>query len=222
MPWRDIRTNPMTADDADERGDVYQLLNNNETGFYGWESVSMVIAWMPTEEWNELIKSSFIPTVSPPEGWRRLGDEEAFDERAKLWTAGNHSEYIIPIDLPISSPDGWRLVVKGDAFDKRAKILIGSYWETTNNNRNYTKDGVYIVPIDPPKPTYRPFANAAEFEPFKNMWWMYKANGQNRNEQCPPIRFNDRWHGNDSWERSFEAKVFINGTPEGLPFGVKE
>jgi hypothetical protein len=115
-------------------------------------------------------------------------------------------------------PEGWRFVEKGEAFDKRAKFWFSRRWENTHNLAVFDPHSVYIVPIDPPKPPepqYRPFANAAEFEPHKNKWWRYKS--ADSDEQIPPALFNDKIHGVQYWQDSFENKVFSDGSP----FGVK-
>jgi len=140
------------------------------------------------------------------------------------WDSVLHVVAWMPIrELPkfVPSPDppeGWRLVIAGEPFDRRAKILIGNErWETTGNYTCYADAGTYIVPIDP---TYRPFADAAEFLQFRSLWWRHKA--QKLNDQNPPAQFSDEFHGQVTWRQSLATKVFCNGTPEGLPFGVKE
>ena len=68
-------------------------------------------------------------------------------------------------------PEGWRFVEKGEAFDPRCLA-----WDQTKKHwrdtilAGYSPTAVYIVPIDPPAPQYRPFANAAEFEPHRDRW----------------------------------------------------
>ena len=122
-------------------------------------------------------------------------------------------------------PEGWRFKLDGDAFDKRARVLVGGkYWETTNNNRNYSADGVYIVPIDPPaEPEYRPFANAKEFLPYATLFWRQKIDD-------PSIRrntgyFSDKGHDAMLWDESLELKVFVADPklfPDGVPFGIRK
>jgi hypothetical protein len=118
-------------------------------------------------------------------------------------------------------PEGWRFVEKGEAFDKRAKFwgVSGKEWLKLNRDLvEYPRLLVCIVPIDPPappEPQYRPFANAAEFEPHKNKWWRYKS--ADNDEQIPPALFNDKIHGVQYWQDSFDNKVFSDGSP----FGVK-
>jgi hypothetical protein len=127
------------------------------------------------------------------------------------------SELPDPPDRIPDPPEGWRFVEKGDAFDKRAMHWNcgRKQWVTTGNLHGYSRDDIYVAPVDPPVPQYRPFANAAEFEPHKNKWWRYKS--ADNDEQIPPALFNDKIHGVQYWQDSFENKVFSDGTP----FGVK-
>jgi hypothetical protein len=125
-----------------------------------------------------------------------------------------------PPDRIPDPPEGWRFVEAGEAFDKRAKFwgVSGKEWLKLNRDLvEYPRLLVYIVPIDPPappEPQYRPFANAAEFEPHKNKWWRYKS--ADNDEQIPPALFNDKIHGVQYWQDSFENKVFSDGTPFGV------
>jgi hypothetical protein len=126
----------------------------------------------------------------------------------------------LPAFTPIPDPpEGWRFVEKGEAFDKRAMFWhehTKSFIEATITY--YMAGNTYIVPIDPPappEPTYRPFANAAEFEPHRDKWWRYK--GDVCDMRRPPISFNNLGHGNETWVESLGRKEFAGGTP----FGVK-
>jgi hypothetical protein len=122
----------------------------------------------------------------------------------------------LPTFTPIPDPpDGWRFVEKGEAFDKRAKFWsIDNEWITTDSLHTYSRSHTYIVPIDPPAPQYRPFANAAEFLPHRDKWWRYKSMGGD--EHNPPALFNNVFHCNQHWSDSFETKVFCDGTPFGV------
>jgi hypothetical protein len=127
----------------------------------------------------------------------------------------------LPAFTPIPDPpEGWRFVEKGEAFDKRAKHWNcgQKQWVTTGNLHGYSRDDIYIVPIDPPKPPepqYRPFANAAEFEPHENKWWRYKSDLKSRHRR--PYDFDDDGHADEGWLVSLNLKEFTDGTP----FGVK-
>jgi hypothetical protein len=78
-----------------------------------------------------------------------------------------------------------------------------------------TPGGVYVVPIEPPAPTYRPFANAAEFDPFALKLWRLVSDPQDTRRS--PASYSDCDHCGQSWQHSFDKKVFTDGTP----FGVK-
>jgi hypothetical protein len=117
-------------------------------------------------------------------------------------------------------PEGWRFVDKGDAFDKRARFWNETYseWYVTQQLDKYDLELIYIVPIDPPappEPQYRPFANAAEFEPHAARLWRFSCDANDVRRQ--PQDFNDRAHGGKSWEYCLSNRVFADGTP----FGVK-
>jgi hypothetical protein len=60
-------------------------------------------------------------------------------------------------------PEGWRFVQAGEAFDDRAKFwnCVMEHYSDTVRCKSYQENSVYIVPIDPPEPQYRPY-NAAE------------------------------------------------------------
>ena len=62
---------------------------------------------------------------------------------------------------------------------------------------------------------YRPFKNAAEFEPHRDRWWYHDNNGVRRH--FPPASYSDKFHGASLWQRRFETCFFDDGTP----FGVK-
>jgi len=56
-------------------------------------------------------------------------------------------------------PEGWRFATTEDEFDSRAM-----YWSDNNNDwtktrqlQGYEPSFDYIVPVDPPKPKYRPY-----------------------------------------------------------------
>jgi hypothetical protein len=126
----------------------------------------------------------------------------------------------LPTFDPIPDPpEGWRFVEKGEAFDKRAK-----YWHAHSEAWEeavityYIDTNIYIVPIDPPappEPQYRPFANAAEFEPYELKFWRYKDDCKDLRRK--PCSYSNYGHFGDQWCQSFDNKVFSDGSP----FGVK-
>ena len=80
-------------------------------------------------------------------------------------------------DLPGEIPAGWRAVDK--AVDDRKSFSCQKYWSHERQEWvdvslpivwSWTDDDYYVVPIEPPKPQYRPFASAAEFMPHADRW----------------------------------------------------
>jgi hypothetical protein len=129
------------------------------------------------------------------------------------------SELPDPPDRIPDPPEGWRFVQSGEPFDNRAKFWgTVKDWVITGNAGHYSPNTCYIVPIDPPKPPepqYRPFANAAEFEPYELKFWRYKDDCKDLRRK--PCSYSNDGHFGDGWSRSFDSKVFSDGSP----FGVK-
>jgi hypothetical protein len=69
---------------------------------------------------------------------------------------------------------------------------------------------------------YRPFANAGEFKPHRDRWWMLKdlppeLIGPRGNFMEPPEAYAEKGFAGCDWQMAFELRVFDDGTP----FGVK-
>ena len=142
-------------------------------------------------------------------GWVASGDSIAI-----AWLDPKTLPKFTPIPDP---PEGYRFKQEGDVFTKDALVWLDSEgrWAKTVCESNYATCGIYAVPIDPPKPQYRPFANAAEFEPYENRFWRYK-------DDIPTVRrspqfYSDDGHCSDGWDYCFSRKEFSDGTPFGLP-----
>jgi hypothetical protein len=114
-------------------------------------------------------------------------------------------------------PEGWRLVrigepkvgewiVNGDGCATKYLVTV------TNARKNHS----IIERIEPPKPKYRPFANAAEFEPHRNLWVRVKPTGM----VAQPISYTqDRLYIGDFvlyWGDAFVDLEFESGTPFGV------
>jgi hypothetical protein len=131
-----------------------------------------------------------------------------------------------PPDRIPDPPEGWRFVDSSDVDRRDVQWwdLGAKEWKDCgawSAGFPFDKDRAYIVPIDPPKPPkpqYRPFANAAEFEPYRDRWVRRKegmfckvASYENYGATmgtCATIwKYSDLF---DEWE-------FDDGTP----FGVK-
>ena len=65
---------------------------------------------------------------------------------------------------------------------------------------------------------YRPFANAAEFEPHRDKW--LKQNSGNVSYRIKAYSYNDRFYytgdDGDTWESMFNDFEFEDGTPFGV------
>ena len=116
-------------------------------------------------------------------------------------------------------PEGWTWADKSKPFDKRAKYWskTSGSWLLTGHSGDYGKVYAYIVPIDPPEPPepqYRPFANAAEFEPYRDKWWRHKSDVPSRRR--PPVAYDGLGIGTESWEQCFISRFFDDGSPFGV------
>jgi len=120
-------------------------------------------------------------------------------------------------------PDGWRFVDKEkDARHDQAKFWDEEtkHWGLVNPHLSHWLSAhTYIVPINPPEPQYRPFANAAEFEPHRDKWIKHKLD-----EYAAKITtYNDQnvWLGCASIGTGY-AGMFKDFTfADGTPFGVR-
>jgi hypothetical protein len=131
----------------------------------------------------------------------------------------------LPAFDPIPDPpEGWRFVEAGEAFDNRAKFWgLSNHWVETLQEDGYAKELVYIVPIDPPeppKPQYRPFANAAEFEPYFGRMIKEKSLDDFR---TVVTSFSDKgvWLAGGSIATGYREAFDIYEFANGFPFGVK-
>ena len=113
-------------------------------------------------------------------------------------------------------PNGWRLVRITDHPE------VGEYAISFPNTVVMVNDPMewdlacIVERIKPLKPKYRPFANAAEFEPHRNWWVRVKRNGM----VTRPISYtHDRLYIGDIWlywGDAFSNLEFETGTPFGV------
>jgi hypothetical protein len=119
-------------------------------------------------------------------------------------------------------PDGWQFRQEGDAFDRRAQHWNcgRKQWVTTGNLNGYSRDAIYIVPIDPPEPQYRPFANAKEFEPYFGKLIKEKSVDDFR---TVVTAFSDKgfWLSGASVATKYSDAINIFEFADGTPFGVR-
>ena len=114
-------------------------------------------------------------------------------------------------------PSGWELVRVGKVKPGEVRVAADgkpAKWSSVeSDSANY----VIIRKIEKPK-RYRPFANAAEFEPHRDRWLKQKSgNGDHR---IKTHSYNDRKHYTgdigDTWQTMFDDYEFEDGTPFGV------
>ena len=113
-------------------------------------------------------------------------------------------------------PAGWELVAL-------RRAVSGDYFLNTRGlpepwTLNVSSGSVFAIirKIEKPK-QYRPFANAAEFEPHRDRWFKPKFPSY----QCiRTTAYNDRGHWvgeeSDTWEQMFQNYIFDDGSPFGV------
>jgi hypothetical protein len=108
-------------------------------------------------------------------------------------------------------PDGWELV--GFWRAKKGEHYIDGDGRAVQANTDLYAVWPIIRKIEQPA-KYRPFADAEEFTPHRDRWWTWK---DDRSNTFPPAAYGRLGHHIQSWEDSFDRKVFDDGTT----FGVK-
>lgn len=128
----------------------------------------------------------------------------------------------IPEFTPIPDPpDGYEFLEDYDAAphpdamhwnDRKESWEIRAY---PSDAYNRAETNIYAVPVKPPAPQYRPFANAEEFRPFRDRWWKKKIDDR----VYPPESYTEKGLGfaGCDWQHAFDALEFDDGTPFGLP-----
>lgn len=120
-------------------------------------------------------------------------------------------------------PDGWEQ-------ERVGQIHPGEYWvdnyglaarwgaDHPSSSKNY----VIIRKIEKPK-QYRPFANAAEFKPFRDRWVRRTYNGDLSNAGCFKFHAYDDSGVYDVGKHFTYQEMFDDGRQfdDGSPFGVE-
>jgi hypothetical protein len=170
----------------------------------------------PTEADGDKIHREVI--IVCKNGYRRTRCwQEASDTDVSFWMP--LSELPDPPNRIPDPPEGWRWADKSKPLDKRAKFwhqYEKRYVQQSLGSFSTAEHIIYIVPIDPPKPPepqYRPFANAAEFEPHRDRWIVNPGSGTYRRIEL----YGDEGAMGMSWEGLFRNRTFDDGSP----FGVK-
>lgn len=118
----------------------------------------------------------------------------------------NPTPYVAP--KPIDPGDGWRWLEVGELKRASDEWTVGKGWETScNEGQIVDKPFVYRRRIEP---TYRPFANAAEYKPHRERWLVSKHG----NDWLRLKSFSDE----SDWDALYELWLFED---TGTPFGVE-
>ena len=113
-------------------------------------------------------------------------------------------------------PEGWQLVRIGKV--KPGEIRVDSEGNPAewNSVESTSVNYAIIRKIEKPK-QFRPFANAAEFEPHRDRWFRVKMQP---GHTIRTSAYDDRrhWSGEecDTWEKMFADYEFEDGTPFGV------
>jgi hypothetical protein len=120
----------------------------------------------------------------------------------------------IPEYVPLPDPpEGYEVLADYDAEPIADAVYLreSGQWEVRNLmmcESPYPQQHIYAVPITPPEPQYRPFANADEFRPFRERWWRHKETVT----EHPPLSVNDGGYGGWTWAHAFRSIEFDDGT----------
>ena len=118
-------------------------------------------------------------------------------------------------------PDGWDLVKIG--VPKTGDWMISPKGKPDRAIEDFTTLWPIIRKIEKPK-RYRPFANAAEFEPHRDKWLVffdYEYSDLSDQKSRVLVYGDDRfWIGEDGtmydWNEAFKSWQFEDGTPFGV------
>lgn len=113
-------------------------------------------------------------------------------------------------------PEGWELVRIGTP--KPGEHVLGKYGKILHCNGVFKGISYVIIrKIEKPK-RYRPFANAAEFEPHRDRW--IKRKSGNVDHRIKTHSYNNLKHYTgdigDTWQTMFDDFEFEDGTPFGV------
>jgi len=113
--------------------------------------------------------------------------------------------------------EGYRRATEADRGRRDLEVWCEGKWQKTLPG---LCDGfTYRVPVNPPEPQYRPFANAAEFMPHADRWLKEKLQEDFRATVCA---FNDKgfWISGAMVSTTYADGFCIFEFADGTPFGV--
>lgn len=115
-------------------------------------------------------------------------------------------------------PEGWELVRVGKV--KQGEFYVdtpGTPYKHVESTESHSANYVVIRKIEKPK-QFRPFANAAEFEPHRDKW--IKRKSGNVYHRIKTHSYNNLKHYTgdigDTWQTMFDDYEFEDGTPFGV------
>ena len=110
-------------------------------------------------------------------------------------------------------PVGWKLVAIRKPVRDVDHILGPDLEPVLCDHVQQNFNCVIIRKIEKPA-KYRPFANAAEFEPHRDRWWRF--NDTPDGLIFPHSPYNDNGPSGCTWQQAFNGRVFDDGTPFGV------
>lgn len=114
-------------------------------------------------------------------------------------------------------PDGWELVRVGEVQHGEFFILSDGSIGQHDREKAGRMNKNYVVIRKKPK-RFRPFANAAEFEPHRDRW--IKRKSGNVDHRIKTHSYNNLKHYTgdigDTWQAMFDDFEFEDGTPFGV------
>ena len=122
-------------------------------------------------------------------------------------------------------PEGWELVRVGHPVIE-VEWVLNHYGDpilfSGNPNVNPGSNWPIIRKIERPK-QYRPFANAAEYEPHRDRWIRRSHTGRPGAKGCYRAFAYDEWGVFDRGTKSSYEEMFSEGRQfdDGTPFGVE-
>jgi hypothetical protein len=205
--WIDIRVRKPTAADGDKRGRILQRLKDDALCVCHWNDLLSVAAWMPIPE--------LTPLPDPPEGWRSIPAKVAFKAIGSAMKEDPEFAWCWHSNIAMVAVDAGAKPI--EANQQAADFMLRAFGVDVRKSGEWKSLEIIAsdLPPKPPAPTYRPFKDAAEFDPFALKPWRFTG------EPCEMRRittsYSDKGHCGEAWISSLATKIFCDGTP----FGVK-